>query len=98
MGGDCWCLSCCLAEKCLSRGAALDALFPGSSGKRGGIPHLAQLLSKVLIRSSREEPNFPLWGWVLYWEVLASLEGLQRTAAVAEIWELGDDRRLQGLR
>lgn len=92
------CLGCCQADKCLSRGATLDALFHGSFGKSGGIPHLAQPLTKVLIRSSREKPNFPLWGRISYREVLAKLEGLQRTAAVTEMGELGDDRRLQELR
>lgn len=48
---------------------------------------------KVLICLSREKPNLFILGWISYQEVVAKLEGLQRTAAVTEMKELGNGRR-----
>lgn len=53
---------------------------------------------KVLICIPWEKPNLFILGWLSYQEVVAKLEGLQRTAAVAETRELGNDRRLQELK
>ena len=49
---------------------------------------------KVPIYISWVKPDLFALGWILYQEVVAQLEGLQRRAAVTETRELGNDRRL----
>lgn len=53
---------------------------------------------KVLICLSQEKPSLFILGYISYQEAVAKLEGLQRTAAVTEMKELGNSRRLQELK
>lgn len=73
-------------------GAAWAVSFCRSSVGSEGIPHF------VLIYVSWEKPNLFVLGWIWYQEAVAKLEGLQRTAAVTETRDLGNDRRLQELK
>lgn len=66
--------------------------FCRSSVGSEGIPHF------VLIYVSWEKPNLFVLGWIWYQEAVAKLEWLQRTAAVTETRDLGNDRRLQELK